>query len=575
MEKELINFIDEYELSPFSKTKTLIRTSNNSIFKTKDARDIYSKVLNKISNNFVFSETSNLLNFFSFVDNFDEIKRRQEFFKTIPQNLNNESLKDLKTPRNIWKPNYDIIVVTENDKTLLKLKEMNCPVKFLLNENDVRDLEARDIVQILDCEEFNSALEILPQSVILNSTDEAYLERYVEVLSGWKYNLEILKENPELNTEIKNLLNELIPLLKLCDNFSSKELSRDIVEQELGAINKEISFKLKEMTLSGESLMSVLKDGSLPQELKDVVNSSIKKSSFPHLYINKIPVEINEESLENALRQQSLTAFISQAENIKKYSSELISLPEKIKKLSSLLILFDFESGISKFLSDKDSFPDNSEDFSIERSNNFFLSAPQPVSFSLNNQYRCSILTGANSGGKTTLLEHIIQSISFFHLGLPTSGKIKIPLFTEIYYFAKNKGSMSKGAFETLLTQMSQVKPGNKTLILADEIEAVTEPGVAGKIISATAEYFINKNCFLVIATHLGYEIQKNLPIYARIDGIEAKGLDEQNELIVDHNPVLGKIANSTPELIVEKMARSESSEYFYHIHNYLKKSKL
>ena len=93
------------------------------------------------------------------------------------------------------------------------------------------------------------------------------------------------------------------------------------------------------------------------------------------------------------------------------------------------------------------------------------------------------------------------------------------------------------------------------------------------KIIAATAEYFISKNCFLIIATHLGYEIEKVLPSRARIDGIEAKGLSENNELIVDHNPVLGRLANSTPELIVEKMANSGKHDYFLYLNSYLKKN--
>ena len=158
-----------------------------------------------------------------------------------------------------------------------------------------------------------------------------------------------------------------------------------------------------------------------------------------------------------------------------------------------------------------------------------------------------------------------------FNIGLPVHGEIELPIFTDVYYFGKNKGSASKGAFETLLMQISQIKPGNRTLILADEIEAVTEPGVAGKIISATAQHFINKECFMVVATHLGYEIEKMMPTRSRIDGIEAKGLDENNELIVNHNPVLGRIANSTPELIVEKMAKSKNLEYFDNLYKYIK----
>ena len=76
-------------------------------------------------------------------------------------------------------------------------------------------------------------------------------------------------------------------------------------------------------------------------------------------------------------------------------------------------------------------------------------------------------------------------------LGLPASGLKEIPFFDELYYFAKNKGSPNKGAFETLLTQMSKISGDKNILILADEIESVTEPGIAGKIISATAKFFI------------------------------------------------------------------------------------
>lgn len=238
------------------------------------------------------------------------------------------------------------------------------------------------------------------------------------------------------------------------------------------------------------------------------------------------------------------------------------------------MLLFDFESGIAEWMNGKENKIEISNEFIVKDIENIFLDKAQPISFSLNEVEKCSILTGANSGGKTTLLEHIIQCISLQQIGLPVEGNVKMPIFSEIYYFAKNKGSASKGAFETLLTQMAGIKnPENgKVLILADEIEAVTEPGVAGKIIAATADYFIQKGCFLVVATHLGNEIQKVLPKYARIDGIEAKGLDEQNELIVDHNPVLGRLASSTPELIVEKMAKQSNDEYLMHLWEWIKR---
>ena len=70
----------------------------------------------------------------------------------------------------------------------------------------------------------------------------------------------------------------------------------------------------------------------------------------------------------------------------------------------------------------------------------------------------------------------------------------------------------------------------------------------------------------------MGYEIQKILPEKTRIDGIEAKGLDENFELIVDHNPVLGRLAHSTPELIVKKMAKSSENSYFSFLNDFLER---
>ena len=49
-------------------------------------------------------------------------------------------------------------------------------------------------------------------------------------------------------------------------------------------------------------------------------------------------------------------------------------------------------------------------------------------------------------------------------------------------------------------------------------------------------------------------------------DGIEAKGLDENLDLVVDRTPKFGILARSTPELIVErlsKLAKSPKKEVY------------
>lgn len=575
MKKELLNFIRANNLSPMNKQRTQIKNSSESIFKTRDAKFVHNRVISKISSYFVFPDTSNLLNIFLFTDNIPEILKRQEFFKEI-KNLSYENnfLQKLGPLKQSWNPKYDVLVATEDSSTFTKLKEMGCPVRLLISESDISLLDSYDLVQVIHCDEFSRVLESLTQSVFLHSLDEVYLERHLEKLSEWKSNLQILENNP-MDEELERLTVELKSILELTADNDQKILTKEFVEEKTDEINKNIALKLKELTITGDSLVEMLSKQILPPEIKMIVNEEIKKSDLPFGILNvKVPVEIDERELEEIIKRQNLNKYSSIAQNIKNNSYRLKEIPKKLKELSDSLILFDFISGISKFLKDKNEFPKFSEEIFISNSKNIFLDNPKQISFELNELYKCSILTGANSGGKTTLLEHVLQLISLSQIGLPVNGEVILPIFSDIYYFAKNKGAESKGAFENLLSQMSKIKPGNKTLILADEIESVTEPGVAGNIISATADFFLKQNCFLIIATHLGHEIQKSLPTLTRIDGIEAKGLDEGFNLIVDHNPVLGRLAHSTPELIVEKLANSEKTDYFIYLNNHLKNNK-
>jgi DNA mismatch repair protein MutS2 len=573
MKKDILNFIQKNNFSPFSKNRSKINIIE-SPFKTRDAKSIHNKVISKISSCFVFPETANILSLFCFSKNEEEIKKRQSFFSEIKNSgkIENDFLKSIKIPRALWKPRYDITIVTEDSETFTKLKEKNCPIQMLISETDVSLLESKDVVQVLNCDEYNMALENLPQAVFLKNTEEAYLERHLEELSGWIENLEIIKKNVQ-DEEIQKIIKNLNPLIFLTKEEKEK-ITKDFVESKLEEINLKISEELKKKTISGDSLFDVLSKKILPNELKELVQKEIKNSGIPLGILNtEIPVTIDESELESYLRNQDINEFSNISRKINNFSEELLLIPEKIYYLKNFLLFLDFTAGISQFIDSETNFPLYSDEMHIKNSKNILIYNPQPISFYLSEKERCSILTGANSGGKTTLLEHIIQIISLFQMGLPVFGEISISNFTEIYYFAKNKGAPNKGAFENLLEQMSKINPGKKTLILADEIEAVTEPGVAGKIISATADYYIKKNCYLIIATHLGHEIKENLPEKTRIDGIEAKGLTENFDLIVDHNPILGRIAHSTPELIVEKMANSKKKDYFLYLNDWLKKN--
>ncbi|HKL23277.1 MAG TPA: hypothetical protein VJ895_00835, partial [Candidatus Nanoarchaeia archaeon] len=475
MKQEILQFIRENKLSPFNPSKTSL-SSPKSIYKTTDAKRIHNRTLHKISENFVFPETGNIFNFFQFTNNITEIKKRQLFFSNLQNiELENDFLESLAPPRSWWKPRYDVVVVTEDAETYNKLKQMNCPVQMLISEQDTVLLEEKDVVQVIACPEYQIALESLPQAVFYKNIDEIYLERFLEEFSGHTNNLEKIKQNPTIKT-LKELVEDLYHLIQLTKDGESNSIDPDEIESKIIIANQKIEEKIKQLTLSGTSLIQILSKGDLPEELKQTINETIEELNLPRQVLEiGIPLKLDEEELNKLIQHQNANEFSELAETIKDNSDKLKEIPEKLKDLTDLILYFDFLSGISKFINKEMHFPEINHELAIQKSNNIFLDNPQPISFNLSENIQASILTGANSGGKTTLIEHVIQLITLTQLGLPQSGKNKFPMFEEIYYFAKNKGSNLKGAFETLLTQMSKIKPGNKTLILADEIEAVTE----------------------------------------------------------------------------------------------------
>ena len=69
----------------------------------------------------------------------------------------------------------------------------------------------------------------------------------------------------------------------------------------------------------------------------------------------------------------------------------------------------------------------------------------------------------------------------------------------------------------------------------------------------------------IVLVTHLGEELAKECK-EARIDGIEAERLNEKLELVVNRNPKINVLAKSTPQLIVERLAKKYTSPYFSYL---------
>jgi DNA mismatch repair protein MutS2 len=185
----------------------------------------------------------------------------------------------------------------------------------------------------------------------------------------------------------------------------------------------------------------------------------------------------------------------------------------------------------------------------------------QPIRYALGDhdlgtpgQERVSVLTGANSGGKTTLLETLCQVVLLAHMGLPVPAEHAAVGRFDSVVFHRRHASFNAGVLEsTLRNVVPPLTAEGRTLMLVDEFEAITEPGSAAELLHGLVTLSVEKAALGTFVTHLADDLEP-LPSTARVDGIFAEGLTPDLELEVDYQPRFGEVGRSTPEFIVSRL---------------------
>lgn len=418
-----------------------------------------------------------------------------------------------------------------------------------------------------------------------------------------------LSGDPDLSEVLKKLepdLDAIESAARSGDNSGKKKLSifrdsnalEEACHNTLRDVNSTIAESLGSMSISGGDVLAMLgshEDSSslerLPKEFISQITNTARegeKTVAQKIGINEnliydifstecYPIELDQERLaeikESLASEETRQEFLLKQKTAERLKPHIQTVKELIRKTMEL----DLRLAIGGFASDNDLtrpiFAKNTG-IGMKRGRNILISGDiQLIDYVIGstNLYsehdeNAAILTGANSGGKTTLLELLVQTVLLTHMGFGAPAeKAELSLLEGIYYFKKAQGT-DAGAFETLLqTFESLEKSDGKRIILADEIEAVTEPGAAAKILAALLDWFKeDEKTLFVIVTHLGEDIEKHVSGGVRIDGINASGLDEKLNLVVNRNPALGSLAKSTPELIVERLYRITKQKEFY-----------
>ncbi|MGM0606740.1 MAG: DNA mismatch repair protein [Halobacteriota archaeon] len=229
-----------------------------------------------------------------------------------------------------------------------------------------------------------------------------------------------------------------------------------------------------------------------------------------------------------------------------------------------------FELSLGRFAADYDlTRPEFVEDgVAVVDARNLFLDGDvQPITYGIGTHEitvkddrtppsgdRVSVLTGANSGGKTTLLETLCQVSLLATMGMPVpADRAEVGAF-ETIVFHRRHASFNAGVLEsTLKSIVPPLADDRRTLMLVDEFEAITEPGRAADLLNGLVELTVDRNALGVYVTHLADDLSP-LPEPARIDGIFAEGLTQDLQLRVDYQPRFGTIGKSTPEFIVSRL---------------------
>lgn len=551
-----------------------------------EAKAIYRSIREEIKRRLVLPGSSSLLDRFEPTSEEKEILRRQGYFReNLPQirpELREQiaKVKPIKFRRDYL---HDRILIVDESE-LERARSMGlCEVSTSLEDSEGYPL-------VLSTVGYGIDVELTPSQIAP--------ELYIMPLWENRGTLEALAKIGELTgkgsvaSEILRGLNELEEVMEKRKLFDGLE---ELVAEKERELNGRISEKLEtfSLTLSGKELLDFLGElragnyeaifrhfGEVEGEILDLINEAekdlteklgitVELFSREELYPVTVPperVELLREELERELRVE---LYLTSREVLEKIMPLLPGLKEelgRVHELDFLLAVKDFTEGFS--------FPELWKGgMAFLNGRHLFIENPQPVSYAVGKTpggfsvpgaggirgERVVILTGANSGGKTSLLELMTQITLLAHMGFPVPAeKAWVEPLNELFFFRRKRSAYGAGAFETALRSFVRaLRGGGRKLILIDEFEAITEPGAAVKIIGELLKIAHEKGFYVVIVSHLGDDLRKELP-FARVDGIEAKGLDEKLNLIVDRQPVFGKLGRSTPELIVERLARKK-----------------
>ena len=376
----------------------------------------------------------------------------------------------------------------------------------------------------------------------------------------------------EAALELQGILGKrsvLKDLLDTLDNVQSREFSfadaEKAVMDGVAWMNAETTARTKALSLGGDEVLEMM-SGKTPRKVRELQATILREGrerilretgeDFTHVFMDGFPVKVDDQAMERKRQElegrRKRAAFRSKVDAARR----LGGLREKVEAEVHALLEFDYAFAIGSFALEYGLEPATfGKELRVEGAIHLNLArnGGVPILYELTKEHQVALLTGANSGGKTTLLETLGQVAILAHLGLPVNAKKAVVPHVEGVYFFTQKRSLDAGAFESFLKGFLPIVTSKGTkLVLADELEAMTELEAASRIVGTFIELLKDTGSFGVCVTHMAEQVSQHTTV--RIDGIEARGLDENFNLVVDRSPRMNYRAKSTPEFILRRL---------------------
>ena len=551
--------------------------------KTERAIQIYEEIIHCILRYANTEYAKNRILLLSPGKNAAQIQENMKRVMEAKKKVNHLPIETLRTLlRNVdfavdSKLKYDtskaILVESKEDYSSLMDRGLNKQAQ-IISIQEVGSLEEFELVVYVYRDGILEIGEIA--NMVMVSADAEDLQIVPETVLDYYYNNKVLLENILKIRTILGYESVLGDVLNIVDSLESSKINEkdfdSAVNQAKEIADEKLKNAIKNVDLSGEEVLDLL-NKDMPPKIQ-VIFDEILKEAMDYIkkntgiifdpFIQKYPLEIDLEELERIKKQETGKKQVILFEKKVNAAVELEQFRSDVEAEIQEILEFDYQFTLGCFAYYYDLHaPIVGDGFSFNEGLHLNLALEDPsnvqrINYSLESPENVVLLTGANSGGKTTLLETLAQISIMSQMGMPVCAKEACVILVDELFFFSKKRSLDAGAFESFLsTFMPIVVRDEEKLILLDELEAITELEAAVKIISSFINFIQDSKSFAIIVTHMAREILKNTDV--RVDGIEAKGLDEEYNLIVDRTPRMNYFARSTPELILRMVyERSE-----------------